>query len=128
MNPCSEHILNLFLGLCQLEWTQLVQGPVHWGCVIFELNLELVPLAYRWKPGWQVLWENIIVVMENCLDLSRQVLSPQMDYTRVRLPLLLLGHIFLFDHLDKPQGSIIHLLSLEQTSHLSCRYLIDVMN
>ena len=123
-----EHILDLLLGFCQLEWTQFVQGPVHWGRVVFELNLELVPLVYRWKPGWQLLWENIIVVMENCLDLSRQVLSPQMDCTQVRLPLVLLGHILLLDHPNKPQKSTIHLLSLQQTTHLSCRYLIDVMN
>ena len=113
-----EHIIELLCGFCQLEWTQLVQGPMHWGRVVFEPNLELVPLAYRWKLGWQVLWEYILIVIKNGPDLNSQVLSPQMDCIQVRLLLVVLGHILLLDHPDKPQESIIHPFPPQQAIHL----------
>ena len=62
-----EHIFYLLICFHKLEWAQFVQLPVHLGRIIFQFNLELVPLPNRWKSGWQELWENIILFLSTAL-------------------------------------------------------------
>ena len=58
-----EHVLNLFLCLLELEWTELIDWLVNGWSVILQFNLELMPHSYWCYPWWEIYGKDILVVL-----------------------------------------------------------------